>query len=298
MVFHKQALLTKAEEHQLKTEMLPLWLSGMKGKNIAEKLQLGVEGTKYAKVRQDYVYFYRQKFNDDETDKEFFGKFVIRNNSPFAKGTSRYKVQPDVLGIMTIEEFILTLNKNCPSTTNRPSTTYKNRKLRAFLTILFHTPLRCSEVIERIIDNFEINENEIIIHLLRKKKKKDRKVKDEPITIRRNFPLMKETAEFLINYKEKNKKKKDRALLLPFDYSSWSAWHNTKKVFDGFFPHFFRFNYITRQASKPNTGITKIKSKTHLTADVINRYIMTNAKTEKEVDDTDEEEYRKKGLLI
>ena len=291
MVFHKQALLNKDDEFKLKTRMLPLWLDGTSGKDIAKELQFGVKGTIFAKIKPNYIYFFRQKFNDDEAEDntEFFGKFPIRRKAPFAKGETRYNQQPKEIGVMTIETFMSTLNSECPNT-------IKNQKLRSFFGILWNTPLRCSEIIERTIDNFEINEKEIIIHLLRKKKRENRKIKDEPITIRRNFPLMRETAEFLLNYKKKHLKKKDRSILRPFDFSPWSAWWNTKKVL-GVFPHFFRFNFISRQASKPNTGITKIKSKTHLTAEIIDRYLMTNAKTEKEVDDSDEAEYKEKGLI-
>ena len=271
--------------------MLPLWLDGTSGKDTAKILQFGVKDTIFEKVKPNYIFFYRFKFNNDDSDenKAFFGKFPPRRKAPFAIGEQRYKIHPRDLGLMLIEEFISTLDAECPYTV-------QNQKLRAFFGILWNTPLRCSEIIERTIDNFEINEKEIIIHLLRKKKKETRKIKDEPITIRRNFPLMRETAEFLLNYKKKNGKKKDRTILCPINFSPWSAWWNTKRVFN-VFPHFFRFNFISRQASKPNTGITKIKSKTHLSAEIIDRYLMTNAKTEKEVDDSDEIEYREKGLI-
>jgi len=64
MSFKRQPLLNAEMEILLKEEMLPLWTKGTKGNDIAQELQFGVEGTKFAKVKPHYIYFFRQKFND------------------------------------------------------------------------------------------------------------------------------------------------------------------------------------------------------------------------------------------
>ena len=62
MSFKRQPLLEPEVEEQLKEEFLPLWLSGVLGKDISEKLEFGVKDSPYAKVKPHYVYFYRLKW--------------------------------------------------------------------------------------------------------------------------------------------------------------------------------------------------------------------------------------------
>jgi hypothetical protein len=61
--YFRQPLLTPEVEDQLKTEMAPLWDSGLYGRQIAELLEFGEPLTKYSKVKPNYVYFYRRKFD-------------------------------------------------------------------------------------------------------------------------------------------------------------------------------------------------------------------------------------------
>ena len=291
MSFKRQPLLNAEDETQLKEEFLPLWLSGMKGKQIAQELQFGVKGTKFAKVRPHYIYFFRQKFNDDEAEenKEYFGKFKLRRKAPFAKGTSRYKNQPKDLGLMPVEVFVETLNAKCSSYS------LTSKRIRTYLIIHYFSPLRSSEILERLLKDFEITPTKITIHLLRKKKKKNKRIKDESINIRRSFPLVNEIVDYFEAWKSESKK--NGLNQRPFNFSPCTAWNYTRQIFEGYYPHYFRFNYISEEADQPNTSMLKLKSKTKLTPQVLNNYMIDIEETEESVDDAREERYRKKGMI-
>ena len=92
----RRTLLKPKIEEQLKGELAESWSKGKTGKEIATKLQFGVKGTIYEKVKPSYVYYYRQKFAKDAP--EFF---PTRKDPAFAKNTpsardglrrSRYKM--------------------------------------------------------------------------------------------------------------------------------------------------------------------------------------------------------------
>lgn len=301
MSFRRQPLLVPEDEAILREQLLPLWNNKkrIKAKKIAEILQFGVAGTKFAKVRKDYVWFYREKFNHDESDenKEFFGKFPPRRKGPFARGQPRYKVgHPKYLGLMSVEEFEETLNANCPPIDIR------SKMIRAYLIIHYFSPLRLSEVLERVLKDFEITPKNIIIHLLRKKKKvsKKRKKEDESINFRRTFPLVNEIISYLAEWENNlsRKKKKTKLTERPFNFCGVTALKYVKKVFgEDYFLHYFRFNYITEEANQPGTSMLKLKEKTKLTPQIIDNYLMSLKKTEDEVDDSREARYRKRGVI-
>jgi hypothetical protein len=79
----RQPLLTPEVEDQLKTEMAPLWDSGLYGRQIVELLEFGEPLTKYSKVKPNYVYFYRRKFD-----------LPIRQLPRFSRDTETYPDLP------------------------------------------------------------------------------------------------------------------------------------------------------------------------------------------------------------
>lgn len=107
----REPLLDEETEAKLRVELSELWLSGMKGKDIAKKLHFGeytlkVNGKRlwnpYANIRPEYVYFYRQKFAKKNPEL-----FPIRHKPAFARNTpsanrtlrkTRYKVHPEEIG--------------------------------------------------------------------------------------------------------------------------------------------------------------------------------------------------------
>ena len=306
MSFTRQPLLNTEDETKLKEAMLPLWKKGTSGKDIASELKFGVRGSIFEKIKREYVFYFRQKFNDDEAEsnKEFFGKFPPRRKAPFAKGTPRYKCgHPRELGLMPVNEFVETLNAKLPFYSD------KSKMIRSYLILSYFTPLRSSELLERQIpddkkSDFEITATEIILHLLRKKKKKNPRIKDEEISIRRSFPLVEEVVDYLQSKKWRYKLKKkhrrnpnEKINFFPFRFSKGSAWNYTQSIFKFHFPHFFRFNYISEEANQPSATFLKLVSKTQLSLQTLNKYLITNKKTATEVDDAREERYRKMGMI-
>jgi hypothetical protein len=188
MSFIRQPLLKPEVEDKLKGELSELWLTGMKGRDIAQKLHFGVKGKPYEKLKPEYVYYYRQKFAKKSPEL-----FPLRIDPPFAQKTSRYKHAPEELGVIEPEEFIETLNEKLPLIDS-----FYAKRARSYLLVQFYTPLRVSEIIERKITDFEITKTKITIHLLRKKKHHKPTDKDEPIDIPRVFPLVDEVYDWII----------------------------------------------------------------------------------------------------
>ena len=310
MSFKRQPLLELETEEQLKEKMHPLWSSGKPGRKIAKELQFGVKETTFEKVRPDYIFYYRHKFNTspkniDGTENKFFGKFGRRKKPVFSKiddtvRDKRYKVPLKKLELMPVEEFVETLNKKLPFSDN-PEHAYC-RRVRSFLILLYFTPLRSSEIFERVYieedKDFTITDEQVTVHLLRKKKK-FHKDDDEPINIPRVFPLVDELVEYLEN-KEWQTTDRETGKITnhrPWNISRWTARNYVKEVWHSHFPHYFRFNYLTEEASQPNANYIHLKSKSHLTMGAMDKYLFTTEKTEDEVDKGRIERYRKKGVI-
>ena len=222
---------------------------------------------------------------------------------------------------MSPETFVAKLNEMLPR--NEFS-----EAQRVFLIILYSTPLRESEIFERvqnmplgegkIRNDFEILSDKIIIHLLRKKKKYHQK-NDEPISIRRDFPLVNEAVEYL---ESKSWEKtftgepntvakrdtygfqirshgKDQLELnhRPFPISKTCADNWVKSVFEGFYCHYFRFAFITSATQIPNIKVSELRAKTYLTLGALERYVFTPEKAEADLDDKRANEYRKQGVI-
>jgi len=257
MSFVRQPLLEKEVEEQLKDELSELWLAGKKGREIAQELNFSeptiqVNGKEvknpYAKVRPEYVYYYRQKFAKESPEL-----FPIRRKPSFAQGEQRYKVAPEELDIIEPEEFIETLNEKLPYDS------FYARRARSFLIVLFYTPLRSSEVYERTISDFKITKSKIIINLLRKKKNHKPTDKKEPAEIDRVLPLVDELVEYLQakewkkEIKKKGKVVKDEEtgeVLL--NQRPWKISHDTardyvRQLYPDGYCHWFRFNWITKR---------------------------------------------------
>ena len=201
----RQALLNPETERQLKEEMFVYWNEKNSkgkpknsGKEIAEILQFGIEGTKYEKIKPNYIFFYRQRFNaelnTDETKNDFFGKYPTRKKGAFALGESRYKYKADKLGLMSIDEFFEILNEKLPLPDfiekGREKDFFCLKRSRAYLILSFHYPLRKTEIIERTISDFKITPTKVTIDIFRKKKFYAKSAETEPIDALREFEGM------------------------------------------------------------------------------------------------------------
>jgi len=290
MSFKRQPLLNLDVEEQLKQEFHPLWLSGLSGKEIAEKLQFGVKGTIYEKVKPNYVYFYRLKWQKQHLKnvKQNPLDFPARKKPAFAIGEHRYNVSPDDLKLITAKEFLELIAEKFPYDTEY------SRKAKSFLAILFFTPLRSSEIYERSIYDFEITETKIIIKLLRKKKGHKAGDKSEPVTIPRAFPLMGEVVEWLEGEEWKNDKNN---LNRPWNITSATARNYVREIIPDGYPHFFRFRFLTAGANDPKTSLAELKAKSRLTLPALEHYIMAPAKLEADFDKRELERLRDEGVI-
>lgn len=257
----RQPVLQKEEEKQLEKDLKPLWEKGLTGPKIVERLDFGVEGTDYEKLKLYHVYFYRRKFN-----------LPRRRKSPI--GESRYKHKQRKF--MPWKQFIETLEKKTSKHT------FYNERKRSYVILHYWTPLRKSEIYERTINDFEIEDNALVIHLLRKKKTYLKTVTDEPLQVPLAFPKMDEVVEWLVNKKWESEKfnLENR----PWNITHTTAWNYVKNIFPGYYPHFFRFNWITDAVNDPETSLGELRAKTGLHLSTLNTYIIDSERMQKELD--------------
>ena len=310
MSFKRHSILNDEVDNQLKTELSPLGLSEnpkLLGKEIAEKLQFGKsiivnkkETNPYAKVKPEYVFFYRQKFKLPLRKKPSFAKTTDSKRDGLRK--TRYCVRPEDLGIMESKEFVETLNEKLYQDS------FYSRRARSFLIVLFWTPLRTSEVFERVISDFEINKDEIIIHLLRKKKGHQIGDPDEDISIPRVLPLVEEVVDWLegkewvTEIRNKGKFVRDKNGKVMFNQRPWAISHDTalnyaKELGDGYYPHFFRFNFLTQGANNPEITIAELKTKSRLTLPALEHYIMATKALEQSYNRKILKQLRQEGII-
>ena len=257
----RQPILNEEEEARLKTELTPLWEKGLTAREITYALQFGVEGSRYEKLQMYHVYFYR-------------GKLGLKPRRFKPSGMPRYKDKKDEM--MLPEEFFEVLNKKLFKFD------FFGKRMRSYLILHFWTPLRKSEIYERTIDDFEIKKGRLIIHLLRKKKKYPKSVKDEPFFVPLGFPLMDEVVEYLRNreWEDTDENPEGR----PWNISSTTAWLYVSEVFKGYYPHFFRFNWITEATDDRETSLAELSAKTGLHISTLNAYIMSSARIQDKMD--------------
>jgi hypothetical protein len=272
--FVRQPLLKPEVEAELKKEMSSWWNNGYTAKQIADYLWFGKPGTRYEKLKPYHVYFYRQKFG-----------FRRRRRAPFKKGTSRYKDKQE--DVMSYQEFKAALDEKVPK---NPS--FHDRRKRTYLILHYWTPLRASEIYERTIDDFELKKAVLVIHLLRKKKHHKPSVKDEPLEVPLALPLMDEVVEWLLsrdwvvvpNLKKWKRKQRLNPHNRPWNISSWTAWHYVNEVFAGYYPHYFRFRWITDAAAK-HAGAPELKAATGLHLATLNEYILAPKRLQAQIYD-------------
>lgn len=264
-------------EAQLEKDMLKWWRGGYLAKDIADKLDFGKPGV-YEKLKTFHVYFYRSKFG-----------FPRRQRPPRGKGQSRYKHKPKELGVMSPDVFVEMLNAKVPK---NPS--FHRCRKRTYLILHYWTPLRKSEIYERVIDDFEITNSKLIIHLLRKKKDHKPSDDDEPVSVPLAFPLMGEVIEWLEGRLWNTKSNKNH---IPWRIGKDTARNYVKEVFEDYYPHFFRFNWVSDATSDPETSIRELVAKTHLTLPALMKYIVTDEKSEAAIDQRKLQRLQKQGVL-
>lgn len=252
--------LTEEVEETLKRELSYYWSRGDSAIKISEALGFGIEGGLYEKLQKYHVYYYRQKFK--------LPPRVVRKS-----GVSRYKVKPEDIDPPTYDELLATLDVVYVPDHPIKSLARKARMCRAYIWMHYYTPLRKSEVYERIISDLEIIQSEtlgdyIYIDLYRKKKLAPKK---SPFYLPINAPSASEIIEWLA---ERLTETNDKDALI-FPISSWQSWDIVKKVFPDGYPHYWRFKYITDGASDPTVPIEDLLVETDLHILTLRKYMMT-----------------------
>ncbi len=303
MSFKREALLSPEDEVHLAEKMLPLWISGEKGKEIAKKLGFGIPGTILAEVKPRYIYYFRQKFNKGEYIneqgkvknthlKQFGGKFPVRKKPSFAQGEKRYGTRPDDLKLLSTKEFLELIDENLGY-----DSAY-SRRSKSFLALLFFSPLRSSELTLRTISDFEINEDEgkLVIKLLRLKKKHKPTDKSEPCSVPLAYPLMNTVIEWLEGEEWKDEEKNPHNR--PFNFKSGTASNIVKETLgEEYYPHYTRFRFLTLGASDPKTSIAELKAKSRLTLSALGIYIKSPKQLEDSFDRRQIERLKQEGVI-
>lgn len=257
--------LTAEEEESLEWELRYHWTMGTDAKGIAYQLDFGTKGTRWEKLNQRHVYYYRRKFN-----------LVSRRQKKM--GESRYKVAPGSIEPPTLEDFTERLDHVYPLNDPIPMFARKFNSFRVYLLLHYYSPLRKSEIYERLIEDFSILKNErygdwLHIDLYRKKKRLLRT--SEPFIL----PMFPHVMEIVTHLKDRLEETEDPTeLLFPWGLDSGAgsrAWRICKGAFPEAYPHYWRFKYITDGLSDVDTPVGDLKVETGLSLLTLDRYAMT-----------------------
>ena len=282
MGFIRSPKLKPEIEEKLKTEMKPKWDKNYSARKIAYDLRFGEPlfyidkhfkpDERFEKLRVYHVYFYRlkwEKLHQEKPDK-YPLSFPPHRKAPCSIGQSRYKVKHKK--VMSFEEFERMLNQTVSRFKFPPKTEAEVycQRMRAFLILMYWTPLRVSELIQRKREDFEIDDELITIDLYRLKKYYAPTKPSEPFFLRTTYSMVDEVVNYL-NTIDKHKR--------PFPFTRWTAWNYVRQVFPSFYPHHFRFSYITRSVNNAKDAgqlISALLGDTGLDISTVNEYIMVN----------------------
>lgn len=275
MGFARQPVLVPEIEERLKEEMRPLWNGGALARDIASKLNFGVkvEGNPYSKLKVRHVWFYRFKFG------------FRKRKGGIKKGRPRYKKKLEEP--MQFKEFQATLDKRIPHV----PTDYARRK-RAYLILHYWTPLRRSEILERVAKDFSIKHDVLKINLYRKKKYYREGEKKEPFYLSLRMPLVDEVVDWVTRFEDDER---------PFSFSGWTGWNYVREVFEGYYPHFFRFDYITKaieNAEDVKTIVIELLNDTGLDLATITTYVMANPKHRTSINERELASLQHSGIAL
>lgn len=271
MGFSRQPVLKPEIEAKLKEELKPLWDAGFTARRIASNLGFGKPDTDYKKLKIYHVWFYRSKFG-----------FPRRRKA--RKGKPRYKNKKEET--MSFQTFRNTLNKKVP----KVPVPYCQRK-RTYLILHFWSPFRKSEIYERLAGDFVVKNGMLKIDLYRKKKFYRPGEPTEPFYIPLKMPMMDEVVEWIERFEPDER---------PFNFSHWTAWKYVKEVFEGYYPHFFRFDYITKaveNAVDVKSIIVELINDTGLDLATITTYIMSNPKYRTSINERELAKLKVQGII-
>jgi integrase len=263
MPFRRQALLSPEIEVALAKQLLPLWAQGLKADEIADELRFG-HGD-YQRLKPYHIYFYRIKFNSAQYEhlKQFKEQFPRRKEG-IPKGKPRYTDKAEEM--MQFEEFEELLDEGLPKCD-------ENMMKRSLCILHFWSPLRRSELLERERRDFAVKNDCLVITLKRKKKYYGPNAKPEPFNLPLDMPLINEVMLYLKTFKPRSKER-------VFNFKGRKAWAMMKEVF-GTYPHFFRFNFVTKaveNAEDVRTLLPALLADTGMDIQTVTGYVMKSSK--------------------
>jgi hypothetical protein len=275
-------ILEPEVEEELRIALEPLWTEGLTAQQIAQRLEFGNPESNYKKLIPAHVWYYREKFEKELKKRGEVG--FKRRKKGIKKGKHRYHAKRDT--VMTFQEFEETLNEQLPYSTD-PEVQCE----RAYIILSFWTPLRKSEIIERLRKDFSIDSGTLKIDLYRKKKRYPKNAETEPFFLPLTTPMIGEVTKWIFKFKKDER---------PFNFDGWHAWKYVHDVF-GLYPHFWRFDWVTKaiqNADNVAAIIPELLRDTGMDVQTIMSYIMKNPKYRTSITDRDLDILRAAGVDI
>lgn len=243
MSITRRRVLTVDQEQDLKEKMEPLWAMGTPGPEIAKILGFGELG-EYEKLKPEYIYNYRQRFN--------LPKRYDRKHYPH-----RYKYGKQQEPI-SASEFFKRIDK-------LSSSSYHHKRKRSFNIVCFYSGLRQGEwrLVRR--DDIKIDGDNIIVNAFRLKKGNiPAEDATHPIILKKYWKLIPEFLDWIGRFGTGER---------IFNISATTAWKYVKDIFPKGYPHYYRLVRITDMCNNTNMTVAEIRNWTFLHLSTIQSYI-------------------------
>lgn len=302
MGFTRSALLTNEVKEELRQAMKPLWIEGKTAKQIASILHFGEDikvanpanpnekrSNPYKNLKVHSVYLYRHEFC---TSPKYNDKDYTKRDGGIPQGKPRYLNKRKE--IMPPDEFITRLNLKCPKVTDPTALNYEySCRKRAYLITSYWSPLRKSEILERIAKDFSIEEDKYKVNLYRKKKFHRENAEPEPYFFPLEVPMIQEVINWVDRFNPDEH---------PFNFSGWTARQYFIDVFgENFYPHFARFNFISKSvknADNPGQLVNELIDDTKLDLQTVVKYVMSDPKNKASITKRELTKLKDKGIEV
>lgn len=116
----------------------------------------------------------------------------------------------------------------------------------SYLSLLYWTGIRKAEILERVKEDFQVQDKILIIDAPAKKGGERL-----PLEIPIDLPYV----DLILSQIERTKKGRR-----VWTFKAWTAWKIVKRVMPKHYPHFFRLNRATRFLDDPTTTIPEMKA--------------------------------------
>jgi len=248
VIVRRKPLLSPEEEEELKREMRKYRKLGLPWSEIAKLLEFGVEGSKWEKLKPEYIYHYRRKFGFP-LDEEY-------KDRPRYPHRYKYGKQQEPISASEFFRRIEAL----------PKLTFHQRRKRAFNILAFYTGLRSGEIRMLRKRDIKVEGDTVTIYAFREKKGRTTPLEEKvkPVILNRRWKLVPEFLEYIEQFEDEEQ---------IFPISRTTAWKYVKDLFPKGYPHYYRLNRITDLCNTTNMTLVEIRNWTALHLTTIERYI-------------------------